>query len=361
MMLRLGIGAASATIFAGTAYFVGITYAPAPTFSVSNETRAAAFDTLAPTYEGKTRKQEFYLGIGRMRRRVLREEATGRVLEVGAGTGNNVGLYPADTVDEVIMCDRSGSMVQQIHQKIVARTGHEPYEYKVVTPLAAIESAATASAAHRALVAEAVGENGGPLTVPAIVAERVAIKHATLPRVAERSTKVDAQGRPEPERTRQFVSEGAVYSVATAAAERLPFPDASFDTVVDMFGLCSFDDPIVALKEMARVCKPDGKLLLLEHGRGSSSNLNWYLDKWAPRHAKSWGCWWNRDIRRIIRMSGCHLVRREEKHFGTTHLMILTPSGAGFAAAQQQAELTRKRQESLKVAEERKKHDRYRQ
>lgn len=35
------------------------------------------------------------------------------------------------------------------------------------------------------------------------------------------------------------------------------FPDRCFDTVVDSFGLCSFDDPVQVLKEMARVCKPD--------------------------------------------------------------------------------------------------------
>ena len=38
-----------------------------------------------------------------------------------------------------------------------------------------------------------------------------------------------------------------------------------------------------------------------------------------------WGCWWNRDIRRFVRLSGVHVVEREEKHFGTTHYMVLTP------------------------------------
>ena len=42
------------------------------------------------------------------------------------------------------------------------------------------------------------------------------------------------------------------------------FPDQCFDTVVDTFGLCSYDDPVAVLKEMQRVCKPDGKILLLE-------------------------------------------------------------------------------------------------
>ena len=70
------------------------------------------------------------------------------------------------------------------------------------------------------------------------------------------------------------------------------FNDNTFDTVVDTFGLCSFDDPVAVLKEMQRVCKKDGqgKILLLEHGRSKSyQGLTNYLDKYAERHAENWG------------------------------------------------------------------------
>ncbi len=64
----------------------------------------------------------------------------------------------------------------------------------------------------------------------------------------------------------------------------------TFDTVVDTFGLCSFDDPVAVLKELQRVCKPDGKILLLEHGRSKTWQwLSNYLDKTAQRHAENWG------------------------------------------------------------------------
>nr|CCC49892.1 conserved hypothetical protein [Trypanosoma vivax Y486] len=116
-----------------------------------------------------------------------------------------------------------------------------------------------------------------------------------------------------------------ILSVANYATEQLPFSDNSFDVIVEMFGLCSYDDPVRALREMSRVCKPDGHLLLLEHGKGRWERINGYLDKWAPRHAKVWGCWWNRDIRRCIRLAGLTIVKREERHFGTTQYVVARP------------------------------------
>ncbi|EPY22102.1 hypothetical protein STCU_08346 [Strigomonas culicis] len=123
----------------------------------------------------------------------------------------------------------------------------------------------------------------------------------------------------------QTVGAQPLFAVANYAAEQLPFADNSFDTVVDMFGLCSYDDPVRALRELSRVCRPGGKLLLIEHGRGHAARVNTHLDKWAPRHAKTWGCWWNRDIRRVIRLSGLTVEKWESKHFGTSHYIVAKP------------------------------------
>jgi SAM-dependent methyltransferase len=50
-----------------------------------------------------------------------------------------------------------------------------------------------------------------------------------------------------------------------ATAEALPFADARFDTVVSTLVLCTVADPWRALREVARVLRPGGRLLFLEH------------------------------------------------------------------------------------------------
>jgi len=77
-----------------------------------------------------------------------------------------------------------------------------------------------------------------------------------------------------------------------ADATRLPYANDSFDTVVDTFGLCSFDNLVSVLQEMARFCRKDtGIILLLEHGTTESwEGLARYLDRNAERRARNWVC-----------------------------------------------------------------------
>jgi methyltransferase OMS1 len=102
--------------------------------------------------------------------------------------------------------------------------------------------------------------------------------------------------------------------------------EEQFDTVVDSFGLCSFEDPVHVLKEMQKVCKPTGQILLLEHGASDSRWLRIYMDRKAHSHATSWACFFNRDIESLVEQAGLHIVHKEKRHFGTTHFIIATPS-----------------------------------
>ncbi|KAJ8612584.1 hypothetical protein CTAYLR_009801 [Chrysophaeum taylorii] len=98
-----------------------------------------------------------------------------------------------------------------------------------------------------------------------------------------------------------------------------------FDTVVDTFGLCSFEDPVAALATLQRSCKPDGTLLLLEHGRSYYTPINNLLDKYAARHLRAWGCTWNRDIIKILQEAGLQVDSLTRFHFGTTYLIVARP------------------------------------
>ena len=51
--------------------------------------------------------------------------------------------------------------------------------------------------------------------------------------------------------------------------QRLDFPDDSFDAAVATFVFCSVPDPVLGLRELARVVKPGGQIILLEHVRGT--------------------------------------------------------------------------------------------
>jgi len=78
-------------------------------------------------------------------------------------------------------------------------------------------------------------------------------------------------------------------------AQDLEFPDDSFDTVISALSTCTFPDPYAALAEMARVCKPDGRVLLLEHGRSDVGPVARFQDWRADAHYEKHACRWNQE------------------------------------------------------------------
>jgi len=84
--------------------------------------------------------------------------------------------------------------------------------------------------------------------------------------------------------------------LVSAPAEAIPFPDDTFDTAVATLVLCTVPDPIAAIEELARVLKPDGHLLFIEHVRADDPASA----RWQDRFEKPWrfmadGCHCNRD------------------------------------------------------------------
>jgi len=163
-------------------------------------------------------------GLRELRRRAL-ADATGRTLEIGAGTGLNHDLYPA-AVTELTLTEPFEPMARQLREK-----------------------AAT-------------------LGVPATVVE--------------------------------------------APAEQLPFADDSFDTVTLTLVLCTVPEQDRALGEIARVLKPGGRFLFLEHVRAPEPRLAGWQDRLNPPwRAFGHGCNCNRDTLAAIERSPLTVERAE--------------------------------------------------
>ncbi len=94
-------------------------------------------------------------------------------------------------------------------------------------------------------------------------------------------------------------------------AQALPFPDASFDTVVSTLVLCTVPDQHASLKEIRRVLRPGGRLLFLEHVRGEGSTARWQ-DRVVPiwRHLAA-GCHPNRDTVAAMGTAGLRIQEIE--------------------------------------------------
>ena len=85
--------------------------------------------------------------------------------------------------------------------------------------------------------------------------------------------------------TRRARTAGFPVRAVQTPAERLPFEDASFDTVVATLVLCSVDDQDRVLAEVRRVLRPDGRFLFIEHVRSDDANLA----RWQDRLERPWG------------------------------------------------------------------------
>ncbi|HEX5455368.1 MAG TPA: class I SAM-dependent methyltransferase [Stellaceae bacterium] len=101
-------------------------------------------------------------------------------------------------------------------------------------------------------------------------------------------------------------------SLVQGSAERLPFPEATFDSLVMTWTLCSIDDPRSALIEMRRVLKPDGRLLFVEHGLSPDARVA----RWQRRLTPCWsrlsgGCHLDRKADDLIRAAGFRLDKVE--------------------------------------------------
>ncbi|RDL42038.1 uncharacterized protein BP5553_02017 [Venustampulla echinocandica] len=232
---------------------------PVPTDPAQQSDVSHRYDDIAKTFDASVDWTESLMGLVKLRKR-LAKEAKGDVLEVSVGTGRNLEFYNFD-----------GS-------------------------------------------ASVKGKEGGGGKVESFTAVD---KSAEMVEVArEKFGKLRPDSKPGGVKVRWVVGD------ASSPAQIPPAPnqkDGKYDTVLQTMGLCSVTDPIAFLKHLGEIVKPgEGRILLLEHGRGKWSWLNDILDKFAEGHAREFGCWWNRDLEGIVKESGLEVVRFETWHGGTT-------------------------------------------
>jgi ubiquinone/menaquinone biosynthesis C-methylase UbiE len=95
----------------------------------------------------------------------------------------------------------------------------------------------------------------------------------------------------------------------------IPLPDASVDTVVSTWTLCTIPDPVAALREMKRVLRPGGNFLFVEHGHSPSSGVAAWQDRLTPMWKKfAGGCTLNRKIDALIQSAGFQIAELETKY-----------------------------------------------
>ncbi len=101
-------------------------------------------------------------------------------------------------------------------------------------------------------------------------------------------------------------------------AQKMPYADGAFDNVVSGLSTCTFPDYVAAFREMARVTRPGGRILLVEHGRSSLGLISRRQDRNIERVLERSACRNNRDVLAEIAEAGL-----TPSSVGTSHLGML--------------------------------------
>lgn len=95
-------------------------------------------------------------------------------------------------------------------------------------------------------------------------------------------------------------------------AEAIPLDEASVDTVLTTWTLCTIPEAMGALREMRRVLRPGGQLLFIEHGRAPETGVRKWQDRLDPLWGRiSGGCHLNRPIRTLVESAGFAITEIE--------------------------------------------------
>jgi ubiquinone/menaquinone biosynthesis C-methylase UbiE len=114
-------------------------------------------------------------------------------------------------------------------------------------------------------------------------------------------------------------------TLTRAPVESLPFPDGQFDSAVATLVFCSVQDPERGLREIWRVLKSGGTLLLLEHVRAQGRITAWVQDAVVPLSTRCMGhCHWNRDALGTVLHTGFQTTQVHQLSGGLQPMLLIS-------------------------------------
>jgi ubiquinone/menaquinone biosynthesis C-methylase UbiE len=129
-------------------------------------------------------------------------------------------------------------------------------------------------------------------------------------------------------RKRMAAQQRAIEFLSQPADSHLSMADASIDTVVSTWTLCTIPNALRALQEMKRVLRPDGKFIFIEHGRAPLPRVAAWQDRLNPvwKHIAG-GCHLNRKIDELIESAGFRITELKTSYLPGPRPMTHTYQG----------------------------------
>ncbi|MGH2695076.1 MAG: class I SAM-dependent methyltransferase [Actinomycetota bacterium] len=110
-------------------------------------------------------------------------------------------------------------------------------------------------------------------------------------------------------------------------AQELPFPDATFDTVVCTYSLCNVPDEARTISEMRRVLKPGGLLILVDHVRSAVKPIFWFQRLVELISSRTEGEYMTRRPLLQVKAAGFEIRARDRLHAGVVERLVAVRPG----------------------------------